>query len=364
VIQRGRDALYLAWKGTHRRPKVADVEANNYGGFHGPSLAYLRGWAPACLRTLDLQLTNKITDWGRGRVRKNEPLQATDRGMAIELQVKLANLVGCPLWWPAPARYSLTVEEYESVLAEYLEIIRDNCDHPPMIQVGNELWNDKLGPGAWLRNLAAAQGRRVSSVAADEVATLRRVGDRVFGPAGPLGQRRWYLFVDGCLADPSYLDRVLGSLPPGTADAAGPAFYVGPSRDDVVGWERTDYVPDQLELAASCNRRLVDAAELLRRNVAIARTHGVEYPAVYEAGQAMLVGDEPWRAAALQAQGEEWMGDLYRGMRAALEANGVAMSCWYSLMSNQRPADLRTLFGLSAGLGTSELPKEKGARGL
>lgn len=364
VVQRGRDGLYLMWKDVERRPRAFDTSDTSVSGFHGPSIAHLRDWRPAAIRTLDLQLTNKIMDWSRGRVTKAEPLQATDRGMAIEHQVKLANLCGSILWWPAPARYSLTVPEYEDRLAEYLRVIRSLSEREPIVQLGNELWNDRLGPGAWLRGRATREGRRASDLAAEEIATLRRVGDRVFGPSGALGRRSWYLFVDGQLGDPSWMSRVLTALPPGTADMAGPAFYVGPLRADELAWERAGSVPTQAELRDSCFRRLVEAEEALRRHVGICEDHGVPYPAVYEAGQSLNAGFAAWRPAAIEAQASAWMGDLYRSIRVALDGARVSMSCWYSLMTRQDPTDARVdVFGLSGGLGEQDLPKTAAARG-
>ena len=221
--------------------------------------------------------------------------------------------------------------------------------------------------GAWLRKRSIANPvkRRVSDLASEEIALLRRVGDRVFGPSRALGGRSWYLFVDGCLADPAYLDRVLHALPHGSVDAAGPAFYVGPSRDDSKGWELNLVVPDQAELEASCRRTLARAKGLLLEHVQVARDYGVAYPAVYEAGQAMLAGGAEWRAAALEAQGQEWLRGLYLDMREALATSGVELSCWYALMTDQRPGDQRVdVFGLTGGLGMDEPPKARGARGL
>lgn len=363
VIQRGRDSLWLCWKGRERRPQVHDARAAQVGGFHGPSLEAIRSFSPACVRTLDLQLAN-LPSTALSEVPRSAPLQATDAGMALEMQVALANLCGTVLWWTAPARYAATADEYRAWLRGRFRILRERCRRAPIVQYGNELWNDRLGPGAWLRRRADAEHRRVSDLAADEVALLREVGDEVMGPPDALGRPRWYLFVDGNRNDPAYMDRVLSALPSRTADLAGPAFYVGPTREDVEGWRSTSTVPTQDDLEASCRRGLLLASRRLREHVDVAQAHGVRFPAVYEAGQSMIAGGAPWRAAAIAAQGTEWMGDLYRSMRRELKASGVELVCWYSLATDQAPDDPSVdVFGLTAGLGVPEPPKARAARG-
>lgn len=364
IILRGRDDLWIIWKDFPRRPVASDPSGRGYGGFHGPSLAALRSWRPSCLRTLDWQLANTPRDWTLPDVSRKDPLQATDLGMAVELQARAANLCECYLWWTAPARYDLEMPEYERRLEGHLRALRDVLRLPPIVQYGNELWNDRLGPGAWLRRRAAATGSRVSDLAAAEIEILRRVGDRVFGPPDGLGRPSWYLFVDGNREDPAYLDRVLGRLPEGAADMAGPAAYVGPEKADREAWVASGYVPSQDELRGSCAASLARVQRRLAEHRDVAARHRVGLFSCYEAGQSLLAGSAPWRAAALQAQTEAWMGDLYRSLRGVLEQEQVRVACWYSLATDQEPTDARVdVFGLTGGLYIPDFPKASAARG-
>lgn len=346
--------------------------------FHVDSMAALAALRPRVLRTLDWSMANHRPDWSQHRVDQFGRLQATKAGMAIELQAKAANLLQCHLWWNAPPRFELSVAEYELRLEEMLVAIRDTAGRPPILEYGNELWNAGFPAHGWLRDGAGAgftpQGLTWHTAAANEIAALKRAADRVFGPPGVLGARHYYLFVGGQLTVPSHLDRILSALADlgVTADLAGPAFYVTPLKAHKEEWEAAGSVPTQDELRASCMARLEELAgdhpqtylPLDHHNV-IRRRHGVPYFACYEAGQSLIAGAHPWRAAALAAQSTEWMGELYRGIRRAAEAAGVDLLCWYSAASQQAPTDPRVdVFGLleSTDLGAL-LPKAKAARG-
>lgn len=372
---------------TERAPRVEDFVdlRGKTGQWHGPSLKALAALQPKVLRTLDWQMTNHRPDWTQPRVHRHDRLQATKRGMAVELQAEAANALGCHLWWPAPARFELPVAEYETRLSQLLHAIRDTVTRPPILEYGNELWNAGFPVHGWLRDGAGAgftpQGFTWHTAAAQEIATLKRVADRVFGPPGPLGSRPYYLFVGGQLTVPSHLNRILSALADlgVTPDLAGPAFYVTPLKAHKEEWEASGAVPSQDELRASCMARLEEIAKPgtinedgdfvglgpLAQHYSVCLQHSVPYFACYEAGQSLIAGAHPWRAAALAAQSTEWMGELYRGIRRAAEAAGVDLLNWYSAASDQSPSDPRVdVFGLLESTDlTKMLPKAKAARG-
>lgn len=367
---------------TERAPRIEDyvMLRHRAGQWHGPSLGALAALRPKVLRTLDWQMTNHRPDWSQPRVYRHG-YQATKRGMAVELQAEAANVLGCHLWWPAPARFELPVAEYERRLEEMLDAIRNTATRPPILEYGNELWNAGFPVHGWLQ--AQASGGMPSSTthwpsaAAHEIALLKRVADRVFGPPGPLGSRPYYLFVGGQLTVTSHLDRILTALADlgVTPDLAGPALYVTPLKAHKEEWEAAGSVPTQHGLRASCMARLEEIAApnptrsgnhgVLWAHKNIIASHDVPYFACYEAGQSLIAGSHPWRAAALAAQSTEWMGELYRGIRRVAEAAGVDLLNWYSAASDQTPSDPRVdVFGLLESTDlTQMLPKARAARG-
>lgn len=359
------------------------------GQWHRPSLQALRAFSPAVLRTLDWQRTNERPDWSKPRVTPDSPLQGN--GMAVELQARAAELLGSHLWWCAPPRFELSNQDYEDRLEEMLRAIKANVTRPPVLEYGNELWNAGFSVHGWLEQRASQAimepGKRATwhDAAALEIATLKRVADRVFGGPGLLGQRGYYLFVGGQLTVPSHLDRVLSALSAAwkiTPDIAGPALYVTPLKASKEEWEATGDVPDQEDLRRSMFARLEEIHDgtplsdpvddrhvgVLEKHVEIARAgYGVPYFACYEVGQSLIAGAHPWRKAALEAQTTEWMGGLYRAIRKTLESAGVDLACWYSAASNQKPTDPRVdVFGLleSTDLDPAKLlPKALAAMG-
>lgn len=341
------------------------------GPWHSESLIALAALRPKVLRTLDWERTNERKDWSLPRVMRNDLLQALPRrGMAVELQAEAANLLDCHLWWCAPPRFELDPIEYEHRLEAYLTAIADTAKKPPIIEMGNELWNAGFPVHGWLRNAATGPAQTWHGNAAVEIATLKRVADRVFGPGGPLGARSYYLFVGGQLTVPSHLDWILSALATlgVTPDLAGPALYVTPLKAQKEEWEATGAVPSQDELRASCFTRLAEISRIggqLAQHRAMLGVHRVPYFACYEAGQSLIAGSHPWRQAAIAAQGTGWMGELYREIRRVAADAGVDLLNWYSASSDQTPADPRVdVFGLLESTDLAKmLPKAKAARG-
>lgn len=379
------DSVYVSWRRSPIPPDTHYIAGGVSGAWHRASLAALAALRPSVLRTLDWQRTNERPDWRLPRVRPTDALQGTDRGMAVELQAQAANLLKAQLWWCAPPRFELAVADYEARLEEMLVAIRETARQAPILEYGNELWNSGFEVSRWLAdasfNSAPAGGARTSwqALAAQEIATLKRVADRVFGAPGPLGARPYYLFVGGQLTVPSHLDRILSALADlgVTPDLAGPGLYITPLKAHLEEWVATGAVPTQDELRSSCFARLEgiskDADAVpgngefgpLAVHNRIRRLRHVPYFACYEAGQSLIAGSHPWRASALAAQRTEWMGELYRGIRRVAEAAGVDLLNWYSAATSQEPSDPRVdVFGLLESTDlTKMLPKARAARG-
>jgi hypothetical protein len=344
------------------------------GRWHVPSMQALAYTSPKVLRTLDWQRTNERPDWSRDNTPSGAPLQGDV--MSVDLQREAAMALKCALWLCVPPRFELSVADYEARLEDLLLSAHDpNYRRAPILEYGNELWNAAFPVHGWLQNLDGTL-MGVSTwheAAAHEIAILKRVADRVFGPPGALGQRPYHLFVGGQLPVPSHLHRILdalkalGIMP----DLAGPALYVTPLKASVEEWEATGAVPSQDELRSSCLARLeqiengTPKLQSLKRQVEDVKQLGVPYFACYEAGQSLIAGAHPWRRAAIEAQGTEWMGELYRGIRRVAEGAGVDLLNWYSAATDQTPSDPRVdVFGLldSTDL-TKAPPKARAARG-
>lgn len=336
-----------------------------FKSWHLPSLAELGALKPVVLRTLDWERTNEKRDWSLPRVGPAWPIQGD--GMAVELQAEAANLLKAHLWWCAPPRFELTEFAYEQRLEEMLRALQVTCRQAPILQYGNELWNSGFAVHNWLKRVAADDpvGPPWHYVAAREIALLKKVADRVFGTPSPFGPR-YYLFVDGQFTVPSHLERLLeacadlGVVP----DMAGPALYATPLKASKEEWETNGTIPTQEELQSSVRARLSEMWGQLARTAEIVRKAGVPYLGVYEAGQSLIAGRHPWRSAAIAAQREEWMRDVYLELRSMAQANGVDVLNWYSAMTDQQPGDSRVdVFGLLEGLGKPWLPKAEGAMG-
>lgn len=340
------------------------VSGPRFRSWHIPSLAELGRLQPTVLRTLDWERTNEKRDWNRPRVTPAWPTQGD--GMAVELQAEAANLLKCNLWWCAPPRFELTEAAYEAKLEEMLRALQVTANRPPVLQYGNELWNSGFAVHGWLQREASAfPGVSWHQQAAQEIALLKKVADRVFGTPGPFGPR-YFLFVDGQFTVPSHLKRILEALADlgVVPDMAGPALYATPLKADKDTWESSGTIPTQAELQRSVEARVREMWPLLDQTADIISAARVPYLGVYEAGQSLIAGHYPWRKAAIDAQRAEWMRGVYLQLRSMAQATGVTVLNWYSAMTDQQPGDVRVdVFGLLEGLGKEWLPKAEGAIG-
>ena len=361
-INPGKSA-FVYWK--EGRPRLEKLKPH-ISGFHTPSLEALNYFNPTVLRTLDWGYQarkEKRPDWSKPRVLPTDPLQGEE--MAVELHCEAANLLKCHLWWNAPPRFELSVAEYEERLEAYLRTIAILTTKPHVLEYGNELWNSAFPVHGWL---ARHPGAHWTEEAADEIATMKRVADRVFGHPGILGQKPYFLFVGGHIAVPDTFDKILSALAAlgVTPDLAGPALYATPLKVDRDRWQQTGEVPTQDQLKESMLANLPALATKLLGHKLACKSHGVPYLGVYEAGQSMIANGRPWKAAAIEAQRSEWLGGIYRELRKMCEDEKVTVANWYAAASDQNPADARVdCFGLlEATLDKAEpLPKAKTARG-
>ena len=378
VTVRQRDGFMSVafWKDKPRGLDSMYAESEQIiGEWNADSLEAIAYFKPKILRTLDWgwqARKEKRPDWTKPRVKPSDPLQGEE--MALELQIDAANKLGCHLWWNAPPRFELSVPEYEKRLEEMLEIIRDQTVKPPILEYGNELWNEGFPVHSWLRSMSMAAAHPDTRTtwhawAAYEIHTLFDVAQRVFGEGDILGQRPYWLFVGGHIAVHDTLDRILEALS-FTPDIAGPALYVTPfrgvGRDDAKAWSASAYVPTQDELMDSMFGMFPALRLKLDAHRNILKAHGVPFFGVYEAGQSLISQGRPWKKTACEVQRSERMGTLYQMIRQTLSDAKVDVACWYSACTDQDPKDARVdVFGLlEATLDKAEpLPKARAARG-
>ena len=324
--------------------------------YHIPGLQELKSFDPLTLRTLNWEHSNEPA---KPRTLTSDPLQGSRRGMALEYQILAANALKAHLWYCIHPRINMSEADYDAYLTEIFTVMEEMCVRPPVLEWDNETWNNQVSAAHnWLKGTWP----RWIDGAAHEIEKVWQVADRVFGESSPLSAPKYFSFVGGHLQNPSVLRELLEALsdPP---FLAGPAAYVGALREDSDRWEAWGTVPTQDELFASAQNRLAEVAQKLCEHRTICNNHGVRFMAVYEAGQSFEAQSHPWGTAARAAQREEWMGDLYRQLRGTLEANGVTLANWYSLMTDQNPAPPLAPFGLLEAMGVPPLPKALAAMG-
>ena len=353
-IKQNGNGASISWK--TERPRLAPLSPFTSAGFYQPGLVAIRQFTPATLRTLDWQRTNEKPDWSKPRVSVHDPIQGSARGMALEFQIAAANATRSALWWPAPPRFELSVPLWQAKIGEMLQVIRDNCAVPPVIEWGNEAWNEGFKLNSWLHAETKGTTARWTDIAAREINYLWEVVDRVFD----IGRAR--KFVGGHIQDPSVLEKIIRASPR-MPDLAGPAVYVGALKNDMLAWEANGTVPDQVKLRDSTLRRAVEVDAKLDQHAQVCSRYGIKL-AVYEAGQSFIANGKPWKAAAIQAQREEWMREVYVAIRSMCERRGVSVANFYSLMTSQNPGDSRVdVFGLAEGMGLPLLAKAQAAMG-
>lgn len=360
-INPGKSA-WVSWRGGKPDPYPHLKPA--FGNWHIPSGEAIQYFKPKVLRTLDWGWQAKQAkrpDFSRKRRRPSYPLHG--ECMAIELKCEAANLLNCTLWWNVPPRFELSVQEYEARVGEMLAVLKANCKKPPILEYGNELWNDGFPVHQWLKGLLP--GLSWHDAAALEITKMADLAETAFGAGGPLGEKSHYIFVGGHMALPDTLDKILNAMP-FSPDAAGPAFYSTPLKVDKDRWQQTGEIPTEGQLMDSLLSNLPGLRLKLDIHRNILKAHNVPYFCVYEAGQSLIANGRPWKKAALAVQRSERMAELYRALRAHLQAAMVDLACWYACASSQSPSDSRVdVFGLLESTldMAAPLPKAVAARG-
>lgn len=356
----GTAPMALVWLG-YAQPILHIEKRRAIGIFDLKGLSMFAPFTPIVIRDLDWVKTNRMRQPGERRVQPNEPLQGTERGMALEHVISVANLAKAYLWHTIQPRYELSKDAWKAELRSEFAILASKLRLPPVLELGNELWNSDFPAAKWLQKVAQERGVRWTTVAAEEIATMHEAAVDVFGAETPFSAP-FTTFVGGHIGDSKVLNSILKGLP-FAPTLAGPATYVGVTKTDDDNWTKNSYVPSLDELFASMERRLVEIRTKLDEHRAVCVDNGVKYLAVYEAGQSMNAQHAPWRATGIAAQREERMASIYSQLRTALQLSDVAVANWYSLTTSQTPPAPVAPFGLLEGEDFPELPKARAARG-
>ncbi len=330
------------------------------------------GRGPVSWRAMDW---NEVNQYGRqggsapfvfdlaGRITPASASQGTKRGVCPEFQVALCNAVGANLHFNVPhAANGIPDADYEAFLRDSFLRIRDGAPAVPGINGGrpfaplaphlkltvefsNETWNSGFPVNTWLKQRAQENGRTLHQQVAHEIRRVFRVAEEVFHGEHAARLRR---YVGGWIGDPGYLLEVLSALGPGVqVDAAGPAAYFGPRKNDIDAW-MVDAVPGggcpncptPEGVIESARRRIQDLDLKLLEHQLITATFtnpDGSHPRLelYEAGASFVAGFQPWGPAANQAQRLPALYDAYvQDFVPALIARGVEGVLWYSFMAN------------------------------
>lgn len=325
LVEPGQNGL--RWRGELSSVRLP----NSSGEFYQPFINLMKTLRPAVVRTLD---------WTRANER-----EVTKPTVSAGDQARLCRELKCDLhfvvhhmWSPGETRKRL--EEIATVLPGKRVII----------EFSNEIWNPGFPQYRDLR-----PGLRLPQTFEYVAIRLRLLWD-IADDVLP-GYRR---FVGGWIAQPNWLKQMLQAVDD-RVDLAGPATYVGPSPEDLVALRSEEVVTWEM-LHGCCVRRISDLEMKLAGNVNVAREFGA-IPYLYECGQDLKPGHESWRGIALQMQGSELMGDVYRRTRLMHERAGVRRGCWYSLMTSWVPGSPQGAFGLLESMAQNpmDVPKCRSA---
>ena len=378
----GNNVLSLSWSTADARDPVRDVRVWLPGMeladelFWPPFLAKVRalnaGAGPHTWRTLDW---TRVNEYGRpashtgftfdlaGMVTPRSASQGTFRGVCPEFQVALCNALGADLHFQVPHRTAdLSEADYVLFLTRTLTALRDGSPGVPgflggrrfealapgrtvTLELSNEIWNSIFPVNGWMRAEAQRKGIGFHDQVASQIQLVFDVARTVF--SGP-DAARLRTYVGGFAGDPSYLERVLARLAPGTrVDAAGPAAYAGPRRTDMDAWlagssaSACPNCPDAPGLLAAARRSIQSLRPQIASHRAIVdayRNPDGTHPALelYEGGLNLKSAGEPWAAAARALQPDPELFDLFVDEYVPMLVDeGVELVNWYSFMSDQ-----------------------------
>ena len=340
------------------------------------------GEGPRSWRPLDW---NRINSYGAldvtaafdfdfaGRILTTSPSQGTRRGVCVEFQVALCNLLGSDLHFQLPHRAGISEADYDRFVLDAMRRIRFGSPAAPglnggqpfagldgalslTIEYSNEIWNASSPSNTWFADRSRELGVNFHELVAQEIRHVWDMADAVF-TGGDAPKVRHY--VGGFIANAGFVHAILDALPEGTrVDALGPAAYFAPPGDIVEGWlvdaagESCPRCPDVGEVIAASIETIdtIGLALKAHRDVALGwRNPDGSHPALelYEAGQSFLAGQSPWRSLAQEAQRHPDMYYAYVDhlIPTMVEA-GVERVHWYSFMTEQNPDS-----GVSIGFG-------------
>ncbi len=374
--------LSISWTATDPSDPVRNVHVWLPGMERGnrifwpPFVTKLRemnaGHGPHTWRTLDW---TRVNEHGRppaaggyvfdraGVIRPSSPSQGTVRGVAVEYQVALCNLVGMNLHLQLPHRTKdMTSSDYVAFLREQMRIVRDGSPAIPginggrpfagldpaltvTVELSNEIWNPIFPVSRWMNLEALRKGIPFLYQVASEIQILFDAARAEF--TGP-DAARLRTYVGGFSGYPGFVEKILESLRPGTrVDAIGCAAYLGPREDHVDGWlagsTETDCpnCPDVTELLEVAALRIESLRPQLRLHRKIAdrwvnpdgSNAALE---LYEGGLHLRAHRRPWFEAGEAVQSDPrvftLLADQYVPM---LIEEGVELVNWYSFMSDQ-----------------------------
>lgn len=356
----------------------ADLTANP---FRDDFVAYCRQWH--ALRFMDWQVTNNSLEkeWagrkrptfytmvgtggdavGRWGAPASEFDQLFSGGVALEVIIQLANLVGVDPWVCVPHR---ATPEYVREMARLFEEKLD----PKLkvyVEYSNEVWNWQFQQAGWMLQSKEAGDRVVAAggqawreglvpeFSLDDGAVAKDGGTNHPERMGALSRRcfeQWETVFTG--ADRKRLFRVVGVqhgwldtvertvrwvTANGGADAVSPGGYFGPNDDIYARWENAGATLTGDQVVADMGEALrKDSAVWTRAIGKIAKDAGLAY-VVYEGGQHIQPKgqeEKPYLPALRDAQFHPGMYDVYTDNFAVHQEAGCSLFMAFSSISRQ-----------------------------
>ena len=353
------DAKPLFWP-----PFLVRVEAMNHG--NGPYSWRAMDWSR--VNMYGRGSGNQLFEFDlAGCIFPQSPSQGTRRGMCPEFMVAFCNETHTNLHLNLPHRTDdMSEEDYVTYVTDTLTRVRDGSPAVPGINGGqafegldpdltvtlelsNEIWNSGFPVYWWMSREATNKGLTFEAQIASQIELVFGIADEVFSGSDAARLRK---YIGAFIAGPSYLTGILSNLPPNfEIDAIGPATYFSPSPAVISDWmEGADSgtgacpnCPTVEEIMAAARDRIAELRVLLRIHRSIA-TNWLNPDGsnaaleIYEGGQSLIPGYQPWWPEANAAQVHPLMYDAYvLDMIPMLVEEGADMILWYSFMTDQEP---------------------------
>ncbi len=287
----------------------------------------------SALRFMDMMRTNGSTqsEWA-DRPLTTDALQGTDKGVALEYLVELANRARANPWFNIP---HLATDDY---VQKFAELVRDQLD-PSLqayVEYSNEVWNSGFEQYTHAESMGVSAGLGSDRDAADRYYCRRsveifRLFETVFDATGRQGLVR----VIASQNSPYWATRMMDWVDPATgrraieeADfwAVAPYFCGSPSADPGTVSDLLDDCEADIALTLADAKTIGDAA----------RGYGVPLIS-YEGGQ-HIRNDGASEAVQIiynQANDDTRMGQLYTMYLNQWRSDGGQMFTLFSLISGQ-----------------------------